>query len=169
MPLINIVEAVNQAMAYALEHDNSVMLLGEDIGKNGGVFRATDGLQSRFGENRVRDTPLAESMLAGTAIGMAAQGLKPVVEFQFMGFIYPGLDHILNHASRLRNRTRGRLSCPVVYRAPYGGGIRATQPSPAGRPGSAASTQPAAECLDFQLCFQVLSSGFRFEVSDFRF
>ena len=127
MPLINIVEAVNKAMAYALEHDENVMLLGEDIGKNGGVFRATDGLQARFGENRVRDTPLAESMLAGTAIGMAAQGLKPVVEFQFMGFIYPGLDHILNHASRLRNRTRGRLSCPVVYRAPYGGGIRAPE------------------------------------------
>lgn len=127
MPLINIVEAVNQAMAYALSHDDTVILMGEDIGKNGGVFRATDGLQSRFGESRVRDTPLAESMLAGAAIGMATQGLKPVVEFQFMGFIYPGLDHILNHASRMRNRTRGRLTCPIVYRAPYGGGIRAPE------------------------------------------
>lgn len=127
MSSITLVEGVNQALGYALEHDENVVLFGEDIGKNGGVFRATDGLQQRFGSNRVLDTPLAESMLAGMAIGMAAQGLKPVVEFQFMGFIYPAVDQILNHASRLRNRTRGRLSCPIVFRAPYGGGIRAPE------------------------------------------
>lgn len=127
MPIITLVEAINQALAHALQHDNDVIIFGEDIGKNGGVFRATDRLQQRFGEHRVLDTPLAESMIAGMAIGMAAQGLKPIAEFQFMGFMYPGLDQIINHAARLRNRTRGRLTCPIVYRAPYGGGIRAPE------------------------------------------
>lgn len=127
MTAITLVEAVNQALAYALAHDQNVVLLGEDIGVNGGVFRATADLQSRFGKDRVLDTPLAESMIAGTAIGMATQGLKPVAEFQFMGFIYSGLDQILSHASRMRNRTRGRLTCPLVYRAPYGGGIHAPE------------------------------------------
>lgn len=103
------------------------LFFGEDVGINGGVFRATAGLQQRFGAERVLDTPLAESMIAGMAVGMAAQGLKPVAEFQFMGFIYSGLDQILCHAARLRNRTRGRLSCPIVYRAPFGGGIRAPE------------------------------------------
>ena len=124
---ITLVEAVNQALAYELKHDDTVVLFGEDIGLNGGVFRATDGLQKKFGAQRVLDTPLAENMIAGIAVGMAAQGLKPVAEFQFMGFIYPGLDHIISHASRMRNRTRGRLHCPIVYRAPYGGGIRAPE------------------------------------------
>ena len=127
MTKIPLVEAVTQALAYELAHDENVVLLGEDIGLNGGVFRATDGLQARFGSNRVMDTPLAESMIAGLTIGMAAQGLKPVAEFQFMGFSYPGLDNILNHAARLRNRTRGRLHCPAVFRMPFGGGIHAPE------------------------------------------
>jgi len=127
MAEITLVEAVNQALAYELEHDSNVILLGEDIGVNGGVFRATQGLQQRFGKDRVLDTPLAESMIGGIAIGMAAQGLKPIAEFQFMGFIYPAMDQIINHAARLRNRTRGRLSCPLVYRAPYGAGIHAPE------------------------------------------
>src|SRR5690606_25369524 len=113
--------------AYALAHDPEVVLLGEDIGVNGGVFRATLGLQQQFGADRVLDTPLAESMLAGIALGMATQGMKPVVEFQFMGFIYAALEQIISHISRLRNRTRGRLTCPLVLRAPYGGGIHAPE------------------------------------------
>lgn len=127
MTAITLVEAVTQALAYELEHDDNVIIFGEDVGKNGGVFRATDGLAKRFGDHRVKDTPLAESMIAGMAVGMASQGLKPIAEFQFMGFIYPGFNQILSHASRLRNRTRGRLSCPIVYRAPYGGGIHAPE------------------------------------------
>lgn len=127
MAEITLVEALTQAMAYELRTDPAVVLLGEDIGKDGGVFRATVGLLDQFGPDRVRDTPLAESMIAGIAIGMAVQGLKPVAEFQFLGFIYPALDQIINHAARIRNRTRGRLSCPVVFRAPYGAGIRAPE------------------------------------------
>lgn len=127
MSEITLVEAVNQALAYEMAHDENVICMGEDIATNGGVFRATVGLLEKFGSERVLDTPLAETMLAGIAIGMASQGLKPVTEFQFMGFIYPGLDHVLNHASRLRNRTRGRLNCPLVYRAPFGGGIHAPE------------------------------------------
>ncbi len=127
MTAITLVEAVTQALAYEMAHDDSVVVLGEDIGVNGGVFRATVGLYEKFGPERVLDTPLAESMIAGMAIGMAAQGLKPVAEFQFMGFIYPALDHILSHAARMRNRTRGRLHCPIVYRAPFGGGIHAPE------------------------------------------
>ena len=124
---VNLVEAINMALAHALEHDPSVVLMGEDIGVNGGVFRATVGLQARFGPQRVIDSPLAETALAGTAIGMAAMGLRPVVEIQFSGFIYPAIDHVLNHAARLRNRTRGRLSCPLVIRSPSGGGIHAPE------------------------------------------
>jgi 2-oxoisovalerate dehydrogenase E1 component beta subunit len=124
---LNMVEALNQALAYELAHDPAVVLLGEDIGVNGGVFRATLGLQARFGAQRVIDTPLAETAIAGAAIGMAAMGLKPVAEIQFTGFIYPTIDHILNHASRLRHRTRGRLTCPLVIRAPCGAGIHAPE------------------------------------------
>ena len=127
MSAITLLEAVTQALAYELEHDENVLLLGEDIGLNGGVFRATEGLQKRFGARRVIDTPLAETMIAGLGIGMAAQGLRPVCELQFMGFIYPALDHILNHAARMRNRSRGRVTCPLVIRAPFGGGIRAPE------------------------------------------
>ncbi|WP_231758963.1 alpha-ketoacid dehydrogenase subunit beta [Microbulbifer elongatus] len=124
---ITLVEAVTQALAFELKNNREVVVFGQDIGANGGVFRATDGLQKTFGADRVLDTPLAETMIAGIAVGMATQGLRPVAEFQFMGFIYPGLDHILSHAARMRNRTRGRLSCPIVYRAPYGGGIHAPE------------------------------------------
>ncbi|MBY6190856.1 alpha-ketoacid dehydrogenase subunit beta [Microbulbifer agarilyticus] len=124
---ITLVEAVTQALAFELKNNPEVVVFGQDVGANGGVFRATEGLQERFGAARVLDTPLAETMIAGVAVGMATQGLRPVAEFQFMGFIYPGLDHILSHATRMRNRTRGRLSCPVVYRAPYGGGIHAPE------------------------------------------
>jgi 2-oxoisovalerate dehydrogenase E1 component beta subunit len=124
---LNLVEAVNVALTYELEHDASVVLLGEDIGTNGGVFRATLGLQARFGAKRVIDTPLAEAAIAGTAVGMAAMGLHPVAEIQFTGFIYPAIDHVLNHASRLRHRTRGRLACPMVIRSPCGAGIHAPE------------------------------------------
>lgn len=127
MPVITLIEAVNQALAYEMQQDKNVVCLGEDIAKNGGVFRATVGLLDKFGPERVIDTPLAEAMIAGVSIGMATQGLKPVAEFQFMGFIYPGLDQIICHATRIRNRTRGRLSCPIVYRAPFGGGIHAPE------------------------------------------
>lgn len=124
---ITLLEAVTQALAYELAHDDNVVIFGEDVGKNGGVFRATEGLQARFGEHRVFDSPLAESMIAGLAIGMSLQGLKPVAEFQFMGFIYPAMNQIVTHAARMRNRTRGRLHCPLVFRAPFGGGIRAPE------------------------------------------
>ncbi|MBA3536490.1 MAG: alpha-ketoacid dehydrogenase subunit beta [Tatlockia sp.] len=127
MPDICLVEAVTQALAYELANDENVVVFGEDVGKNGGVFRATVGLQERFGEQRVFDSPLAESMIAGLAIGMSLQGLKPVAEFQFMGFIYPAMNQIISHAARMRNRTRGRLHCPLVFRAPFGGGIRAPE------------------------------------------
>jgi len=127
MPDITLIEAVTQALAYELEHDEDVIVYGEDVGKNGGVFRATEGLQERFGEERVFDCPLAESMIAGLAVGMSTQGIKPVAEFQFMGFIYPGMNQIISHAARMRNRTRGRLHCPIVFRAPFGGGIHAPE------------------------------------------
>jgi pyruvate dehydrogenase E1 component beta subunit len=124
---LTLIEAVNQAFAYEMRSDKDVVLLGEDVGVNGGVFRATDGLIDEFGSDRVVDTPLAESVIVGMGIGMAAQGLKPIVELQFMGFIYPAVDQIINHAARLRNRTRGRLTCPMVIRAPFGGGIHAPE------------------------------------------
>jgi len=127
MAEITLIEAVNQALAWEMAHDESVMVLGEDVGVNGGVFRATVGLQQKFGKERVLDTPLAESGIAGVAVGLAAMGLKPVAEIQFSGFIYPTIDHIVNHASRLRNRTRGRLTCPMVLRSPSGAGIHAPE------------------------------------------
>lgn len=127
MNSMTMVDAINAALAYEMQKDKDVIILGEDVGINGGVFRATAGLQEKFGLDRVMDTPLSETLISGMAVGMAAQGLKPIAEFQFLGFIYPGLDQIINHASRLRNRTRGRLSCPIVYRAPYGGGIHAPE------------------------------------------
>lgn len=124
---ITMVEAVNMALAHEMEHDESVIVLGEDVGTNGGVFRATAGLKDRFGNRRVMDTPLAEAMIGGLTVGLASQGLKPVAEIQFMGFIFPALEHIICHAARLRNRTRGRLTCPMVLRAPFGGGIHAPE------------------------------------------
>jgi 2-oxoisovalerate dehydrogenase E1 component beta subunit len=127
MTEISMVEAVRLAHARAMAEDDSVLLLGEDVGVNGGVFRATEGLLERFGPERVFDTPLSESLFVGLAVGLGAQGFRPVIEYQFMGFIYPAIDQLVNHASRLRSRTRGRLSCPIVVRAPYGGGIHAPE------------------------------------------
>jgi 2-oxoisovalerate dehydrogenase E1 component beta subunit len=127
MPEVTVVEAINLALARALEDDPNVVVLGEDVGVNGGVFRATIGLQKRFGPERVMDTPLAELLISGLCVGMAAQGLRPVGEIQFMGFLYPCIDQLVNHASRLRNRTQGRLSCPMVLRTPHGAGIRAPE------------------------------------------
>ncbi len=124
---ITLLEAVNLALSHALRTDPDVILLGEDIGRNGGVFRATAELQATFGEHRVLDTPLAEAMIAGLAVGMSSQGLKPVAEIQFMGFIFPAMEQLVVHAARMRNRTRGRLTCPLVVRAPYGGGIHAPE------------------------------------------
>ena len=121
------VEAIRLALARAMADDSSVVLLGQDIGRNGGVFRVTEGLLSEFGEQRVIDTPLAETVIAGSAVGMAAGGLRPVAEIQFMGFIYSAMDQLINHAARLRNRTRGRLTCPMVLRAPFGAGIHAPE------------------------------------------
>ncbi len=121
------VEAVNLALARAMADDERVVVFGEDVARNGGVFRATDGLLERFGAARIMDTPLSESLIAGMSVGLAAQGFRPVGEIQFMGFIYPAIDQLVNHASRLRNRTRGRLTCPMVLRAPYGGGIHAPE------------------------------------------
>lgn len=127
MPRITMIEAIAMAQAWELQHDPSVIVLGEDVGRSGGVFRATSGLIERFGADRVQDTPLAENMIAGMCVGLAAQGMKPVAEIQFMGFVYPAIDQIVNHMSRLRHRTRGRLTCPVVIRMPHGGGIHAPE------------------------------------------
>ncbi|GIX26811.1 MAG: 2-oxoisovalerate dehydrogenase subunit beta [Burkholderiales bacterium] len=127
MAEVTMVEAINMALAWEMARDPAVIVLGEDVGVNGGVFRATVGLLARFGAERVLDTPLAETAIAGISVGMAAQGLKPVAEIQFTGFIYPALDHIVNHASRMRHRTRGRLSCPMVLRSPCGAGIHAPE------------------------------------------
>jgi pyruvate dehydrogenase E1 component beta subunit len=124
---ITMIEAIALAHGWEMQRDPTVVVIGQDVGANGGVFRATAGLQERFGKDRVQDTPLAEATIAGMSVGMAAHGLKPVAEIQFMGFLYPALDQIVNHMSRLRNRTRGRLTCPVVMRMPHGGGIRAPE------------------------------------------
>ena len=127
MAQITLIEAVTQALAWEMKHDASVVVLGEDVGINGGVFRATVGLQEKFGELRVIDTPLDETTIAGLTVGLAAQGMKPVAEAQFEGFIYPMMEQIACHAVRMRHRTRGRLTCPAVFRAPWGGGIRAPE------------------------------------------
>jgi pyruvate dehydrogenase E1 component beta subunit len=124
---LNVVEAIDQALLQEMDRDPSVIVLGEDVGKDGGVFRVTDGLVQRFGEQRIIDTPLAESGIVGMAIGMAIAGYRPVAEIQFSGFIYPAYDQIVNHAARMRTRSRGRWTCPMVVRAPYGGGIRALE------------------------------------------
>ena len=127
MGKLTIAEALNQALHQEMEKDESVVVLGEDVGVDGGVFRITDGLIKKYGEKRVMDTPLAESAILGTSVGMAMMGLKPVCEMQFDGFSYPALDHMFNHAARIRNRTRGRQECPLVMRFPYGGGVRALE------------------------------------------
>ncbi len=127
MAKLNIVQAVNLALLQEMERNPDVIILGEDVGKNGGVFRATEGLQQKFGEERVVDTPLSESGIVGVAIGMAVYGLVPVVEVQFMGFIYAAMEQLISHAARIRIRSRGRFSCPLVVRTPYGGGIHAPE------------------------------------------
>jgi len=127
MAAITLIEALTQAMAYEMRRDPSVLVLGEDVGINGGVFRATSGLIQEFGPERILDTPLDETTIAGLTVGLAAQGMKPIAEAQFDGFMYPMVDHIICHAARLRYRTRGRMSCPMVLRVPWGGGIRAPE------------------------------------------
>ena len=124
---LTMVEAINLALDHAMAADADVALLGEDIGVNGGVFRATQGLREKYGLKRVMDTPLAEALIAGVSVGMATQGMKPVAEIQFMGFIFPAMEQLICHAARMRNRTRGRLTCPLVLRAPFGGGIHAPE------------------------------------------
>jgi pyruvate dehydrogenase E1 component beta subunit len=123
----NMVEAINAGLMEEMERDPSVMVLGEDVGREGGVFRVTDGLQAKFGSDRVVDTPLAESGIVGVAFGLAVKGLKPVAELQFMGFLPPALDQLISHISRIRNRSRGRYTAPMVIRMPYGGGIHAPE------------------------------------------
>ena len=127
MAAITLIEAITQALAYEMKHDDTVVVLGEDVGVNGGVFRATAGLQQTFGSDRVLDTPLDETTIAGLTVGMASQGMRPVAEAQFDGFMYPMVDFLVCHAARMRYRTRGRLTCPMVLRVPWGGGIRAPE------------------------------------------
>jgi pyruvate dehydrogenase E1 component beta subunit len=127
MPKLNMVQAINLALKEEMQKDKDVVVLGEDVGRDGGVFRVTEGLLELFGTQRVVDTPLAESGIVGAAIGMAAYGLKPIAEIQFEGFIYPAVDQISNHAARIRSRSRGRYTCPLVIRTPYGAGIKAPE------------------------------------------
>ena len=127
MPTRNMVQAINLALTEEMTGDDRVIVLGEDVGKDGGVFRITDGLLGAFGPERVIDTPLAESGIVGAAVGMALYGLRPVAEIQFMGFVYPAIDQIFAHAARMRNRSRGRFTCPLVIRTPYGAGIKAPE------------------------------------------
>jgi pyruvate dehydrogenase E1 component beta subunit len=127
MKVMNMVNSINQALEIKLEDDKNIVVFGEDVGYEGGVFRVTEGLQEKFGEKRVFDSPLAESAIAGTALGMAIAGLRPVIEMQFSGFSYPAFNQIISHISRFRNRTRGKYSVPMVIRMPYGGGINALE------------------------------------------
>ncbi|MBI2652556.1 alpha-ketoacid dehydrogenase subunit beta, partial [Candidatus Woesearchaeota archaeon] len=127
MAVATIVQAVTMALRQELARDKNVVVLGEDVGVNGGVFRATEGLHKEFGPYRVIDTPLAELGIVGVSIGMAVNGLKPVAEIQFSGFMYAAFDQLLSHAGRIRMRSRGRYTCPLVVRTPYGGGIRALE------------------------------------------
>src|SRR5512137_1680905 len=127
MAQLNLVQALNQTLAQEMARDDRVVLLGEDVGRDGGVFRVSEGLLERFGSERVIDTPLSESAIVGAAIGMAAYGLRPVAEIQFLEFIYAAFDQLATHAARLRSRSRSRFSCPLVVRTPYGGGIKAPE------------------------------------------
>ena len=124
MPTINIIQAVNDALRAEMKRDDRVVIMGEDVGKFGGVFRATQGLFQEFGSDRVFDTPLAEAGIIGSAIGMALYGLRPVPEIQFVDFIYPAFDQIVNEAAKMRYRSGGQFTCPMVIRAPCGGGIK---------------------------------------------
>ena len=122
---LTLIQAITDGMRTMLNEKEEVVVLGEDVGKNGGVFRATDGLQEEFGEKRVFDTPLSEAGIIGSSIGMAINGLLPVAEIQFLGFIYPAYEQIMTHATRMRYRTKGAFTVPLVIRAPYGAGVRA--------------------------------------------
>ncbi len=124
---LTMVQAVTDALGTMLEQDERIMILGEDIGKNGGVFRATEGLQTRFGEERIVDTPLSEAGIIGSSVGLAVNGMIPIAEIQFLGFIYPAFEQIATHATRIRMRTMGNYSVPLVIRAPYGAGVRAPE------------------------------------------
>lgn len=124
---MTLVQAVNDAMRVALEQDDDVVVFGEDVGPNGGVFRATEGLHEQFGDDRVFDTPLAESAIIGNAVGMAALGMKPIAEIQFMGFIFVTMDQIASQAGRMRSRSGGRFNIPMVLRTPFGGGVKAPE------------------------------------------
>ena len=124
---MTLVQAINNALDIKLTEDKNVVIYGEDVGFEGGVFRVTEGLQKKYGAERVFDTPLAESGIVGTAVGMAVSGLRPVVELQFDGFSYPAFDQIISHVSRMHNRTRGKYKVPMVIRFPYGGGINALE------------------------------------------
>jgi len=125
--IMTMIQAINQALAQEMERDDRIVVLGQDVGRNGGVFRTTEGLFDRFGPERVMDTPLAESGIIGASIGMTALGLRPVPEIQFMGFIYPAFNQIVSHVARLRNRTRGRFTVPLTIRTPYGAGVKALE------------------------------------------
>ncbi len=127
MPVVNMVQAISMAVKEEMARDERVIVLGEDVGVDGGVFRATEGLYEAFGDKRVIDTPLSESAIVGAAIGMAANGLRPIAEIQFLGFAYPAIDQIFTHAARLRSRSRGSYTCPLVIRTPYGGGVKAPE------------------------------------------
>ena len=127
MVIMNMVQAINNALDIEMSKDENVVVLGEDVGKDGGVFRVTEGLWKKYGDNRVIDTPLAEAGIIATSIGMAVYGMKPIPEIQFDGFSILGLNQLINHASRIRNRTRGRYHVPMVVRIPYSGGIRALE------------------------------------------
>ncbi len=127
MAVLNLVQAINQGLQQALAEDDRVLVFGEDVAANGGVFRVTEGLHEQFGETRVFDTPLAESGIVGLAIGLSAYGLRPVAEIQFLGFAYSAIEQIYTHAARIRTRSRGRFSCPLVIRTPYGGGVKAPE------------------------------------------
>ncbi|MEE9574457.1 MAG: alpha-ketoacid dehydrogenase subunit beta [Candidatus Neomarinimicrobiota bacterium] len=127
MKVMNIVQSINHALDLKLSEDQNIVIYGEDIGVEGGVFRVTQNLQKTHGENRVFDSPLAESGIVGTAVGMCAAGLRPIVEIQFSGFVYPALNQIITHVARMRNRTRGKYTMPMVIRMPYGGNIKALE------------------------------------------
>lgn len=127
MAIKNMVEALNEALRLEMKRDKNILIIGEDVGEDGGVFRVTDGLAKEYGNSRVVDSPLAESGIVGTAIGMSLLGLKPVCEIQFEGFIFPAIDQLVNHASRMRNRSRGRFTTPILVRCPIGGGIKALE------------------------------------------
>ncbi len=127
MAVMNMVQAINSALDFKLSDDENVIVFGQDVGREGGVFRVTDGLQAKYGERRVFDALLSESAIVGTGLGMATNGLRPVCEIQFSGFIYPAFNQIVSHVSRMRWRSRGTRTAPMVIRAPYGGGIRALE------------------------------------------